>query len=222
MVLSLTALFPYPYPETSDLAAATAHLVTLVILAVFASTLSALLVYFIINPSPPEAKRQLALQTKTWASRPFTIAEETNYDSGGPHAPNLLVIRGVDDEAALALAFGAIATRINRWILGPLWKVALLLSLGSPFVQLVLILGGYHVVFGLDIESAISVNRALEKGLSTLSALLWAVIASLLVSPALFNGRFGREFLIGATRCEVAADSAPDSTRSRIITLQTP
>jgi hypothetical protein len=44
---------------------------------------TALLVRLIINPSPPPAKRQLD-QAKTWASRPFTIAEETNYDSAGP------------------------------------------------------------------------------------------------------------------------------------------
>src|SRR5215831_17058420 len=82
---------------------------------------TALLVRLIINPSPPPAKRQLD-QAKTWASRPFTIAEEANYDSAGPHAPNLLVIRGVDDEPALALAFAAIATRINRVAMGAIWK----------------------------------------------------------------------------------------------------
>src|SRR5262245_36526973 len=56
-----------------------------------------LLVLLIINP-PPSAKKRLDRQTQTWAWRPFIIAEAANYDSVGPAAPNLLVIRGVDDE----------------------------------------------------------------------------------------------------------------------------
>src|SRR5262249_24527659 len=46
-------------------------LIKVVILYVCASIPSALISYFFINPAPPEAKRQLALQNKTWASRPF-------------------------------------------------------------------------------------------------------------------------------------------------------
>jgi pimeloyl-ACP methyl ester carboxylesterase len=122
----------YPLPDDST------DLIHVVILIVLASIPSALLTYFIINPSPPEAKRQLALQNKTWASRPFTIAEKTNYDSASPDVPNLLVIRGVDDEAALTFAFGAIATRINRLSLGVLWKVVLLLAF-LPVLGIVLL-----------------------------------------------------------------------------------
>jgi hypothetical protein len=41
-----------------------------------------------------------------------------------------------------------------------------------------------------------------------------------LILPGLFNARFGREFLIGAMRCEIATDSTPDSTRLQIVTLE--
>jgi hypothetical protein len=225
----------FPFPK---------DLIAVVIFVVFASIASALVVYFIINPSPPEAKRLLALQTNAWASRPFNLAEKTNYDSTGPHAPNLLVIRGVDDEAALGLAFVAIATRINRLALRGLWMVALLLAFAAPvmlpLLQSVLLTGSLGAESAFDLiglgysQSGLRalVRSAVDKGDSTLETLrlkayametfVFAGIAIVLAVPALFNARFGREFLIGATRCEVATDSAPDSTRSRVITLQTP
>ncbi len=188
------------------------------------AAICALLVRLIINPSPPAAKRQLD-QAKTWASRPFTIAEETNYDSAGPHAPNLLVIRGVDDEAALALAFAAIAARINRVAMGVIWKLLLLFMfllgwVADTLAPWVLIGLGY-----LDINSPSALpefhaNIMRPYGWALLAA---AVSALMLVAvPALFRTWFGREFLIGAARCEVATDSVPDSTPSRIITLETP
>jgi hypothetical protein len=221
-------LLPLPHDSTA--------LTNLVILVVFASIPSALLAYFVINPTPPEAKRQLALQNKTWASRPFTIAKKTNYDSAGPDAPNLLVIRGVDDEAALAFASGAIATRINHLTLGVLWKVALLLTLVPLLLEVLLGVVGAAVLAGIGLD-LVTGGGPIDKAFDTLNtlskqgreyqatyqALVLAGIAILVAVPVLFNGmRFGREFLIGATRCEVATDSAPDSTRSRIVTLQTP
>jgi hypothetical protein len=185
---------------------------------------TALLVRLIINPSPPAAKRQLD-QAKTWASRPFTIAEEANYDSAGPHAPNLLVIRGVDDEAALALAFAAIATRINRAAMGATWKLLLCFMFLLAWVVDTL---GPWILKGLgriDFNSP-SALPELHDNISRLFG--WALLAAaasalmLVAIPALFRTWFGREFLIGAARCEVATDSVPDSIPSRIITLETP
>jgi hypothetical protein len=41
-----------------------------------------------------------------------------------------------------------------------------------------------------------------------------------LVLPGAFKSAFGREFLIGAMRCEIAADSVPDASEGiEIITL---
>ena len=180
---------------------------------------TALLVRLIINPSPPPAKRQLD-QAKTWASRPFTIAEETNYDSAGPHAPNLLVIRGVDDEAGLALAFAAIATRINRVAMGVIWILLLLFMFLLAWVDTV---APWWVLVWLGHPSALPELHATIMRPFGWALLAAAVSALMLVAvPALFRTWFGREFLIGAGRCEVATDSVPDSTSSRIITLETP
>jgi hypothetical protein len=184
---------------------------------------TALLVRLIINPSPPPAKRQLG-QAKTWASRPFTIANDANYDSAGPDAPNLLVIRGVDDEAALALAFAAIATRINRVVIGVIWKLILLfmflVGLADSLAFWVLNWLGYIDNNSPSALSELHTNIMRPYGWALLAAAVSALM--LVVVPALFRTWFGTEFLIGAARCEVVTDSVPDSTPSRIITLETP
>jgi hypothetical protein len=182
--------------------------------AILAALISIPLVRLIINPSPPPAKRQLDRQTKIWAWRPFDIAEAANYDSVGPQAPDLLVIRGVDDEAALALAFGSIANAINRFALKVMWKW--LYPLMSVIVS-------FFVLLGYLLRSGSGIDFALVLKIGGLS---WVVLMAstfvLLLIPGLFNSWFAREFLIGALRCEIAADSAPDSTRARIVTLATP
>jgi hypothetical protein len=93
-------------------------LLYVLVLAVSAAA-SALLVRWVINPPP---KVPLDRTSNPWPWRPFDIAEHVNYDSTSALAPKVLVIRGVDDEAALALAFGAIATALNRFILTVTWK----------------------------------------------------------------------------------------------------
>jgi hypothetical protein len=190
------------------------------------AAICALLVRLVINPSPPPEKRRPDGQANRWARRPFILADETNYDSAGHHAPNLLVIRGVDDEASLALAFGGIATRINRLALGALWILVLAMPLVLTVVDvleppvLVWLFGKRHV---LDPESRLWSDRALYQQVKEWLWLAAGVGAAMLVAvPALFNTRFGREFLVGVARCEVMTDSTPDSTPSRIVTLETP
>ena len=182
--------------------------------AILAALISIPLVRLIINPSPAPAKRQLDRQTKSWAWRPFDIAEAANYDSVGPQAPNLLVIRGVDDEAALTLAFGSIANAINRFALKVMWKW--LYPLMAWIVSLILLQG-----YLLGPESRIDPALVQKIG-GPIWLSLMVITFFLLLIPGLFNGWFGREFLIGALRCEIGADSAPDSTRARVVTLATP
>jgi hypothetical protein len=146
-----------------------------------------------------------------------------NYDSVGPAAPNLLVIRGVDDEASLALAFGSIATAINRFVLRAMWKWINLLIIPLSVGVLV----ESFVRSGLDSDLFFERIFGDNPGTPVLILFLGLGVAMvstfiLLLVPALFNGRFGREFLIGAIRCEIATDSTPDSVRARIITLETP
>jgi hypothetical protein len=189
-------------------------LVLFIVAGVLLVTIAVLLARLIINPSPPPAKQQLDRDAKTWAGRPFRIAEAANYDSTGPCAPNLLVVRGVDDEAALILAFGSIANTVNRFTLRVMWK-------WLTFLVGVTASGYWLETSGLIRQPWIDPARVDEIG-----RMIWLVLMVgtffLLVLPGLFNSRFGREFTIGALRCEIAADSAPDSIRARILTLETP
>jgi hypothetical protein len=166
-----------------------------------------LLVGRIINPTPSSAKRLSNRQT--WAWRPFHIAEATNYDSVGPQAPNLLVIRAINDEAALALASGSIGTAFNRFVLRVLWN--------RLYVVLGIVLTVTFPV-GLWRGGPTSIERWATVGFFVVMA---GTCLCLLI-PGLFKSPFGREFLIGASRCEIATESTPDSIRARIVTLNTP
>ena len=110
--------------------------IVLVIVVVLPLAAAPLLVLLIVNPAPPSAKTRSDRQhTRTWAWRPFIIAEAANYDSVGPGAPDLLVIRGVDDEAALTLAFGSIFTAINRVLLRATQnRVVMLVAMSLPLL----------------------------------------------------------------------------------------
>jgi hypothetical protein len=197
-------------PQGSDSRAWTAVLSLVAAVITIASPVP--LARLLINPSPPPAKRQL--DRKTWASRPFRIAEVANYDSAGPHAPNLLVIRGVDDEAALALASGSAANAINRLTLRVMWKWLM-------FFGGLIVFGYWLEKYGLIRLPWIDAARVDQIGRCTWLVLMVGTFF-LLILPGLLNIRFGREFLIGAFRCEIAADSAPDSIRARIVTLEAP
>ena len=67
------------------------------------------------------------------SDRPRKIKQAAAYDSRDASAPRMLVLRGVDDEASLLLAVGAIGSRLSyiilfstiRWVLVA-WIVVLL------------------------------------------------------------------------------------------------
>src|ERR1700736_872072 len=49
-------------------------------------------------------------------------------------------------------------------------------------------------------------------------AIFCGAVVIVFILPNFFNSVFGREFFLGATRCEVAANSAPDGTSAKIVT----
>ena len=117
-------------------------------------------------------------------------------------APRTLVIRGVDDEAVLSLAAGAIASRLSDVLLFSAVPTAYV----SAFVPLFL-------------SSFLGV-AAVDWLLRPLIILLLLGALALLILPGMFKSVFGREFVIGAMRCDIAADSVPDtSERVEAITL---
>ena len=131
------------------------------------------------------------------SDRPLKIKQAAAYNSRDAAAPRMLVIRGVDDEAALFLAAGAIGARLSYFIL---------------FSAIRWVLSRIVVMLFL---SAIVLDKGtadpLLKWLTAVSAFGALVFFFLL---GVFKSVFGREFVRGAMRCEIAADSVPDTSRA--------
>jgi hypothetical protein len=73
-----------------------------------AFSVSYALVYFVINPRPV---RPLDAQRKPWRWRPFMLADATNYRASHTR---MLILREVDDEAALVLAASKFGSRLTE------------------------------------------------------------------------------------------------------------
>ena len=138
-----------------------------------------------------------------WSGRARKIKWAATYDSRRDCAPRMLVIRGVDDEASLFLAAGAIGSRLSHLIL---FSVV-------PWI-----------VVAAAVLMFVSILPFMEKRVDLLLRILVLICAfgalAFLVLPGLFKSAFGRQFLIGAMRCDIAANSVPDtSQRVEAITL---
>ena len=129
------------------------------------------------------------------SDRPLKIKKAADYDSRDAAAPRMLVLRGVDDEAALSLAVGAIGARLSYIIL-------------FSTIRWVLLAWIVVLLFGTFL---------LDKGIVDL-LLRWLIAVSAIGAFAffflfgVFKAAFGKEFLIGAMRCEIAVDSMPDTS----------
>jgi hypothetical protein len=155
------------------------------------------LIYTVINPASAGSRKP-----STWQHRPFHLAEAANYRI----RPDLklFVLRGANDEASLTLAAGKIAGKLSRIFRKGIVYLAYLFFAG-PWGWL---LGNWMSAHPKVDDFAF--DLALTGG--TLSFLL-------LYAPALFNTVFGREFLIGAARAEIVADSVPDAPHAFVKTL---
>jgi hypothetical protein len=139
-----------------------------------------------------------------WNGRTSKIVRAATYDTRRDSTPRMLVIRGVEDEASLSLAAAAIGSRLSHiavfsvvpWIYGPGFLLAIFLNMlfrENPMVD--------------SLMKAVIV-------VSAFGALAFFVLLGL------FESAFGREFLIGTMRCDIAVDSVPDtSQRIEAITL---
>ena len=129
------------------------------------------------------------------SDRPLKIQEAAAYNSRDAAAPRMLVLRGVDDEAALLLAVGAIGARLSDIIL-------------FSAIRWVLVAWIVVLLFG---------KFLLDKATADL-LLMWLIAVAAIGALVffflfgVFKAAFGKEFLIGAMRCEIAADSMPDTS----------
>jgi hypothetical protein len=137
--------------------------------------------------------------SSTWDQRPFRLADATNFDFSMKSVP-LLVIRGVGDEASLTMAAGKIGARLNYLLAkNMIWLVCL-----AGFVSAI----------------AVAARPSLKDLTHVIGLWINFGLVTVILLPNLFNSVFGREFLIGTSRCEVSAESVPDSASANIVTLK--
>lgn len=149
----------------------------------------------IVNPFPTYKGtwRKYDSSPEGWAYKPDRLENLSYYSMPRADYDWLLVLRGVDDEASLSLAAGAIGNRMTHLFLGILLPSLFWMSILVNFV-------GW--TFGAD-----------WRILGLAGLYLSAIIATaLLFLPGCFRSVFGRELLLGCWRCEIFADSAPDTT----------
>jgi hypothetical protein len=127
-----------------------------------------------------------------WAYKPDQLASLSYYSMPQTDCDWLLVLRGVDDEASLTLAAGAIGNRMTHFFLGRFLPIA------AGMLALVVIVGW---IFGASWLRFVLGADVLLGVIATLVFLL----------PGCFRRVFGRELLLGCWRCEIFADSAPDT-----------
>lgn len=186
--------FLLPLSDPSDPSFAQAFQLAAVHLLVAAILLSALASWIAI-------RYFLNLSGKgRWGRHPEELANAAYYDTSSVDAPQMLVLRGVDDEAGFALSSGALGSRLSfmfvtRWIPRLFFRAA--------FGLLSLVFAGW--LAGL-IEVATGGYVWIMYILS-----LWLVI--LIALPGMFKSVFGKELLFGSLRCEIAVDSSPDGCK---------
>jgi hypothetical protein len=170
--------------------------------AVFlASKIARRLVKLIVNPFPTYRKNWGKYDTSPngWAYQPDRLASLSFYSVPRRDSDWLLVLRGVDDEASLSLAAGAIGNRITHFFLG-----SFLPNVTAVFVLISFLAILITWFFG-------SVGDWWEQ--LGLVGLGWAaaIATVVLFLPGSFRTVFGRELLLGCWRCEISADSSPDT-----------
>ncbi|MCP3444203.1 hypothetical protein NLM32_24535 [Bradyrhizobium sp. CCGUVB14] len=171
-----------------------------------------LLFKLLINPLP---------KTRTptaWQLRSRLLCEATVSDARSLK-DRLLILRGIDDEAALSLAAGALANRLLRVIYGSVVKVW-----GAAFIPKS---DKWYWVLFLPVMVSAPISFVVAGSL-----LLFGPVAAMILYAAMFvvpvvaiflvpltRTVFGRELAVGSMSCDAFFDSVPDSDQAAIITL---
>jgi hypothetical protein len=135
----------------------------------------------------------------------------------------VLVIRGVDDEAGLVLAAGAIGNRLssNAYI----WS-ALIVWYAVSALLFVIVAANALALLGLEIRPYVQtfLQATLYSGYLRITALI--LVASCVLLPIVcgaFKSVYGREFFFKAFRCQINSHSSPDcQTNLHVVTLRPP
>lgn len=151
----------------------------------------------------------------------------------------LLVLRGIDDEALLTLAAGAMISKLSRFamFLASGWGAVILFWI--PFAAVSLLTGLMIVESALDARGHMisQINSVISGTIDSLFGfdntiylfiwLLWTfataypiVVFAILLSVCLAKSVFARELALGSFRAEIASNSVPDTAgECTVVTL---
>ena len=137
------------------------------------------------------------------------LAALTRHGMGSANPGRQLVIRGIDDEAGLALAAGSIG---NRLAVLSLKVVYLLCSFIWVYLLAVAIDPVLEFFFGYSFELV----RYSEQ-INILISCVCLAVFTVPLAAGILKSVYGRELLLGALYCEVSAASAPDAANNVVV-----
>ena len=153
---------------------------------------------WVINP------RDDGRRSSHWQRRPQRLARATQY-SASRLGERFLILRGIDDEAALSLVAGSIANRLSSLIFESFTRIGMWLGIAVFLFAFILLFltDDYAQYWMFGFIAAFSI---------------FALAGVALTFPALARLPFGREFILGTSRCDVFTDSVPDCRCAEIVT----
>jgi hypothetical protein len=158
----------------------------------------------LVNPAPPPGR-----SPTRWQKWPKLVADATTKNAKALNG-RLLVLRGIDDEAALTLAAGAIINRISRAI----YNVSAFSLFGwggwAVFLPILIATKGLEYLAPAYSEAFVRL---------TLSP-LWISAFLALILPSIARTVFGLELAVGAARCDVLFESVPDIDEVEVMTVR--
>jgi ABC-type multidrug transport system fused ATPase/permease subunit len=128
------------------------------------------------------------------------------------HPPNpaefadILVLRGIDDEASLALSLGSVITRFTNILVGRVNRVTFWSMITALIVAIPYVLADFMIIPHQLSEISFRSSLFIVIIVSIVSGL---ACLGLLLTP-LAKGVFGRELLWGSSRLDIAVNSTPD------------
>jgi hypothetical protein len=160
-----------------------------------------------LRPRQPRRPKFLnARPIRRWLPpKPIRLASLTRYGMTSARVLRHLVVRGVDDEAGLALAAGSIGNRLAMFSLKALQLLCACIAI---------FLFGIVILFAIDIVPGLAPPN--ENFCEFVS---WVCVAvfGITFAAGLLKSVYGRELVAGAIYCEISAASAPDTERSATI-----
>jgi hypothetical protein len=157
--------------------------------------------------------------------RSWELAQASSHEALRLSQLSLLILRAVDDEAALSLALGALGNRVTNFFIHIMERyLGLTLKaigfVGIAWLTVYLVVAWVSLLFGpkylyWSVDWLNSARQWLSSFLPFLNGTAFAAI-SLIAFSGLSKSMYGRELLFGPLTCTINSQSVPDIVTSRV------